>query len=501
MIVRPRRLDAQVVGYRLAQVMTGLGLAMVVPAVVAVALREWNAATAFVLAGSLTVAVARVTAARLFTRARLGWAQGIVTAALAWLTGSLVAALPLYLGGNVGSYGDAAFEAMSGLTTTGLTLVQDLDHLEVSMNVWRHLIQLLGGQAFVVVALTLFVPASAQAGAMYGASEREERLVTDPVRALRNAVRISGSFLLIGAITLTVGLVLAGLPVVRSLLHATALAISAVDTGGFALQSTSVGYYHSAVVETTLMVLMIAGALSYAIHIALWRRDRLELFRSLDVRTLGVSALALGALALAGLGRSGAFVDAEPLFRKGLFTLVSAHTTTGLSVAPPRLVVTDWGLLAPAAFVGAMAIGGTFASTAGGIKTLRIGVIVKGVVRDVRRVLLPESALVVSTYHAGRRHTLTDGQVRAAASVLLLFLLTFLGGALVPLFFGEELTEAVFESVSAASNGGLSAGILRPDSPAAVKLALYVEMWMGRLEFMAVFALFGTITAYMRGRS
>lgn len=501
MLIRPSSNDARVIGYYLAGMVGWLGAAMLAPALFAVVLGEWNAASAFVLTAGIAVLAGRAGTWRWRTSEPLGWSQGMVTVALAWVAASVLGAIPLYLSGHYGGFGDAAFEAMSGLTTTGLSLTQDLDHLPFSVNAWRHGLQVIGGLGFVIAAMSLFTSASTQAGMLYGAGRYHERTVPDPVRSLREMLRYVIAYAGLGVAALTVAAMVGGLGLTRAMYHGTLLTLSAAHTGGFAPTSASIAYYHSVAVEVILMVLMIAAALALPIHAALWRGDRAILVRHLGVRTLGVAAVLLGVLAVGGLARSGTFTDALPLFRKGVFMLVSAQTTTGLTVVPGRLMATDWGLLTPAAFVGAMAVGGTFASTAGGIKTARVGLLVKGMVRDVRRVLMPEAALVVSVYHTERRHVLSDGQVRAAASILLLFLLTSLGAALVPLFAGETFTEAAFDAVAATSNGGLSSGVLRPDAAGATKAALWLAMWTGRLEFMAVFALAGWAAAWVRGRA
>src|SRR5690606_31240409 len=138
----------------------------------------------------------------------------------------------------------------------------------------------------------------------------------------------------------------------------------------------------------------------------------------------------LFALLAVGLGRAGTFTDFPGLFRHGFFQLVNAHTTGGLGTLPGRMFVTDWGVLAPAVLVTAMAIGGMAGSTAGGIKAIRLGLIVKGLRRDIRRVLLPEDAVVIETYHSTTRRVLRDEQVRGAVTVLLLYLGLYLGGGL-----------------------------------------------------------------------
>jgi trk system potassium uptake protein len=191
-----------------------------------------------------------------------------------------------------------------------------------------------------------------------------------------------------------------------------------------------------------------------------------------------------------------------PLLRKGLFTLVAALSSAGYQVNVGETYLTDWGVLAPAAIVAAMAIGGMASSTAGGIKAMRVGLAAKTLLHDVRKILQPEAALVVTTYHAGKRRVLRDDTARAVTSVLLLFVVTYLFGALVGLAYGGyDITQTLFESVSATSNIGLSIGVTAPDMPRGLMAVYLVQMWLGRLEFVAVFALVGYLVALGRGRA
>jgi trk system potassium uptake protein TrkH len=213
-----------------------------------------------------------------------------------------------------------------------------------------------------------------------------------------------------------------------------------------------------------------------------------------------VTLSALFAILAVGLARSGTYTGGAELFRIGFFHMVSAHTTTGLSLVPGRLFVTDWGVLAPAVIVTAMALGGMAGSTAGGIKAMRVGLLAKGVVREVRRVLMPDSAVMVQSYHATTRRIISDADVRGAATLLLLFLLLFLTGGMVGLFYGYDLELALFESTAAAGTGGLSVGVVRPALETPLKVLYILQMLIGRLEFVAVFALAGYLVSIIRGR-
>jgi trk system potassium uptake protein len=501
MLIRPWPRDLRIIGFYLGKVATGLSLMMLVPAGLAIVLREWNSATALAAGAGICIAFGQLSEWRLATSEPLRAAHGTVIVALAWLVGSVLAAVPLYLSGHVADLLDAWFEAMSGLTTSGLSVVQDLDHMSYSMSFYRHLTHFVGGQGVVIVVLAIMT-AGGGAGTLYVAEGREERIVPNIIRTARFIFAIAGAYLIVGTAAILAALERDGLGGWRGFGHAINLFFAAFDTGGFAPTSQSIAYYHSVGLESVIMVLMVAGTVSFALHYQLWLGRTGQLLRDLEVRSLTLTVVAATVLAMLGLASTGAYTDASGLFRKGFFTILSAHSGTGFAVNSGALIVTDWGALAPAAIVGAMALGGMAGSTAGGIKAMRIGLTVKGVQHDLRRVLHPSSSLVVTTYHSGRRRILRDATARAATTVLLLYILTYLAGAAVALAYGSyEFTEALFESVSAAANVGLSVGIVSPDMPVGLQLTYIVQMWLGRLEFVAVFALIGYLIALVRGRT
>jgi trk system potassium uptake protein len=501
MLFRPDRDDFRLIGFYTGKVIFGVGVAMGVPLLVAVAAGEQNEAYAFLLAMSLGIFLGRVADWKLTTTATMRTSHGLATVAASWLLAPVLAAVPLVLSGHYLGFLDAYFEAMSGFATIGLTLANDLDHMARSVNLWRHLMQFLGGQGIVVVVLTIIASAGGRVGALYTGEGREEKVVPNVIRTARFIWRVALIYGLMGTVTIWIAVVVAGLHPVTALYHAVNLFMAAFDTGGFSPQSASVAFYRSTALEMVLLPVMLAGAFSFALHYMLWQGRLRELFRNIETRTMAMTLAMVFTIAAVGLGRSGAFTDFFPLFRHGFFHLVSAHTTTGLSSVPGRMFVTDWGVLAPAMLVSAMAIGGMAGSTAGGIKTIRVGLILKSLRQDIRKVLYPENAVVVESIHSTRRQFLDERQVRAAATILLLWLALYLGGALMGLFYGYDLQGALFESTAAASSGGLSIGIVRPDLEAPMKVVYITQMVVGRLEFIAPFALVGYIVSIVKGQT
>ena len=501
MLIRPSREDTRVIGYYLGRVLVGVGLLLLVPLVLALVLGEFNDVFALLGGAAIAFALGALAELRLRTTKDLTMSTGMVTVALAWLAAPAVVAVPLYLSGHYGAWVDAYFDALSGLTTSGLALIQDLDHLSVPMNVLRHLTHFAGGQGIVVVVLSMLATSGARVGTLYLGEGRDDRIVPNVVRTARFIFLVAGGYLVVGTGALWLAGLTAGLTPGRSFFHAITVFMAGFDTGGFAPYSTSIAYYHSITYELVVIVLMVAGTLSFGLHYHLWRGRRRDLITNFELHTLAVTLTLTSLVAMIGLGRAGTYGDLDALFRKGFFTVVSAHTGTGFAVEPASILENDWGLVAPAGVVLAMALGGMASSTAGGFKAIRVGLAAKSVLRDFRRAIQPDAAVVVATYPTGTtRRPLSDDEVRTAITILVLYTITHLAGAMLGVYFGYDFDAALFESTSALANVGLTVGITAPDMPLTMKLFSILQMWLGRLEFLSAFALVGFLIATFRGR-
>ena len=500
MLLRPDRGDLRVIGLNTGRVLLGVGLVMLLPAVAGVAWGELNEAAGFVIGACTAVLLGLLGEWRLWTRRPAGWHHGMVVAALSWLVAPFVGAIPLYLSGHYSDFLGAYFDAMSGFATAGLSVINDLDHVADSVNLWRHVMHFLGGQGLVLLVLSLFASGGGSVG-MYVGEAREEKILPNVVRTARFIWRVSLFYFVVGTLATWVALLVAGMPLWRAGLHAVNLFLAAFDTGGFAPNSASLQIYHSATLEAVLSVLMIAGCFSFALHYRLWADGPRQLLPDVEIRSLTVTTLGLYLMLAVGLLRAGTYSSAEELVRRGLFNVVSAHTGTGFANMPGRLFVTDWGALAPAAIVACMALGAMAGSTAGGIKSIRVALVAKSIQEELRRLFLPPASVSVATYHSGRRQVLTMSVLRSALMILLLYLALYLVGALAGLYYGYEFSEAMFESTSAAAAVGLSIGITGPATEPGLKVVYILQMWIGRLEFVSVLALAGFAWSAVRGRT
>ena len=500
MILKPQLEDLKIIGFYLGKIILGLAFTMLLPFFAGIFFKEINPALDFfvgaeiaVLAGFFLIKICR-------TEKDLNWMQGMIVVSLSWMAAMILSAVPLYLSGHFKSFLDTCFETMSGLTTTGLTLVQDLDHLSLTHNLWRHLVPFIGGQGIAIVALSLFVKGTSGALKLYIGEAREEKILPNIIHTARFIWLISIVYLILGTLALGITGILNGIKPLSAFYHGACIFMAGFDTAGFAPQSQNILYYHSAPFEIVIMFIMLFGSLNFNLHYQLWNGNRKEIFKNIETRTLFISIMLTFLIMGVGLNQLNVYPKALLLFRKGFFQLLSGHTTTGYMTVYARQFITEWGNLALLAMICAMAIGACACSTAGGIKILRAGIIFKAFKEDIKRIIMPDKAIVIEKFHHIKDIFLTDKLARGALIITAAYIILYGLGTLVGVFCGYPFLEALFESTSAAANVGFSCGITSVVMPPVLKLTYIIQMWAGRLEFMSVFAIIGFLTAVFKGK-
>ncbi len=497
MMFKPSRKDLENIFHYVGVILIVLGLCMVIPMVISMVAGEWRVVLEFLVAAGITVGIGNILFFSMHSRGRVTWNQGLVIVALAWFFAMLFAAVPLYLSGHYASFLDACFESMSGLATTGLTLVHDLDHMAYGMNLWRHLIMFLGGQGIVVLVITYFMAGSSTAMQMY-VGEARESIMPNVIESSRFIWKVSVVYLAAGTLAMGFCLLLQGMAPVRSFFQSSCLFMAGFDTGGFTPQAMNVGYYRSLPVELITIVFMVLGMINFAVQHEVWRKRPGELVRNMETRTISVTIIITLGLVLAGISLAGTFGSFGAELRRGGYQLISGHTGTGFMTVYGQQMGARWGDLALFGIIVAMALGGCAGSTSGAIKAFRVGVLAKEVKVKIKQALSPASAVVVERVHHIRDFNMTEKLVSAALFTTLLYVLLFILGTVVALFYGYGFTASVFESVSAAGNVGLSTGLTSYNMPALLKVVYIFEMWAGRLEILAVVVMFAYFLNMLR---
>ncbi len=500
MILKPGIHDLRTIGYYLGKIITGLSLAMLIPIVMGVLAREINPALDFLIGLEIGLIVGTVLLLFCRTDRELNWMQGMIVVSLAWLVAMFIGAIPMYLSGHWKSYLDACFDSMSGFATTGLTLVQNLDHMSLTHNLWRHLTMFIGGQGIGIAALALFMKGASGGFKIYIGEGRDEKILPNVIQTARFIWLISIVYLILGTIVLTITGIFIGLKPLSALFHGVCIFMAGFDTGGFSPQSQSVLYYHSLAFEIVTIVIVLFGVLNFNLHYQIWAGRWKELVRNIETRTFFLSVSATFLIIAFGLNQLGIYPKAILMFRKGFFQLVSGHSTTGYMTIYAQQFIQDWGNIALFTLICAMALGGCACSTAGGIKILRLGVILKVFRQDIKRIVLPDKAIVMQKLHHIHDIFLTDSLARSAFVVVFAYLILYILGALIGMLCGYPALESMFESVSATANVGFSCGVTQATMPAVLKITYILQMWAGRLEFMSVFTLIGFCVAVVKGK-
>lgn len=411
--------------------------------------------------------------------------HGLLIAAFGWLLVSTLGALPLYLVakrlGNTllfpyADFTSAFFEAISGFTGTGLTMALRPDLLPRTLQWWRSFMEWVGGMGVIVVMITILAGPGISAATLYYAEARTEKIHPSVRSTVRTMWWIFGLYTALSILAFFA----AGMPIWEALNHG----MTGVATGGFSLWPDSLGRYRSWGVELVAIFSMLAGAISFVVHYQLLRRGPSALWQDLQTRWLLWGAvLGTGVLGLVLLRT----FPAGAAFRVSAFQFVSAMTCTGFQT-------TDLGRLSEGGkflLTLAMVVGGAAGSTAGGLKVMRLAVLVRGVSWQIRRLVSPLDAVLPCRF--GSECLPAEQAYRKIGEAAALFFLwiafLFLGALLLSQFYSAgkfTLADFLFEVASAQGNVGLSTGITHPEMPTLAKLLLSFHMWLGRLEIIPV---------------
>jgi len=480
--------DLMLVAHYVGVFLVGIGLAMSIPLFTGLLYGEWGPALDYAFGMGVALAAGTFLLNAETRPERATHTHALAITAFGWLGAAAVAAVPLAFSGNYLTYLDALFDAISGLTVSGLTVVVDIDHMAHAHNMWRHLTQLIGGQGIVVAALSFALGMRGGAYSLYVAEGRDERILPNVLHTARFIWFVTAVYVTAGTLTLFAIMTYLGMAPERGILHAFWLSAAAFDTGGFAPQRMNLMYYHSYFVELAALFLMMAGSLNFALHAHVWRGARFEIRKNLETRVLAFVITVMSTLVVAGLASSESFSGVFGTFRKGVFQVISGHSAGHQTVYANQLIL-DLGGAGLIAIMLGMAIGGSLSSTGGGVKALRVGVIAKSILLNIKEALAPRSASMSIRYHHLGPRILTPELTGAAATVFILYLVTYLMGGVVGAAYGYSAPKAMFESISATANSGLSIGVTSPSMPTGLKLVYMFQMWAGRLEFIAVLVL------------
>lgn len=409
--------------------------------------------------------------------------DGFLVAVSFWLVPGLFGAIPLVLASGLHlSVTDAVFESISGLTTTGATVITDLDKLPRSILFYRQELQWLGGLGIIVLAVAVLPMLGVGGMQLYRAE------TPGPIKDNKLTPRIAESVkaLWIIYVGLTVACAMAYWLAGMDGFDAVAQSLSTVSTGGFSTHDAGLSYYHSPAIEAVAAVFMLLAGTNFGLHYMAVKRMSLNpYFHDAEFRTyLGIIAV-LGFVAIGYLYLVGYNPRFATDLREGMFQAVSIATTSGFTTAPFQ----NWPGFLPALLVFASFVGGCAGSTSGGIKVVRFLLLFKQGIRELMRLVHPSGQFVVKI---GRR-PVEDRVIDAVWGFFAAYVAAFSVFMLLLMATGLGSITA-FSAVAACMNNlGPGLGAVRESyahlNPYA-KWVLSVAMMFGRLEILTPLVLF-----------
>lgn len=470
--------------YLVGGMLSVLGVAMLAPAAVDIAVGndDWQA---FATSAVITIACggALVHFARVRLDGGLTLRQAFLLTPLAWSAVALFAALPLYIsdfGPMRDSFANAIFESVSGLTTTGATVIMGLQEAPPGILIWRAILQWLGGIGIIATAIAI-LPALGVGGMQLFRTESSDRSekVLPRVREVAAAI----TMIYCG---FTVACILAYWMAGMSLFDAVAHALSTISTAGFSTYDNSLGHFENPAIHWIAVFFMMTGAIPFVLYVRLFQGETDPLRNSQARVFITVTAFVTLVLAIWLTWRG--LYDFGDALRHAALNVVSVITTTGFVSAD----YSAWGNLAVGVFFGLMFVGGCTGSTAGGVKIFRYEVMARLLRSYFRHLLFPRG--VFPRTYGGRE--LSDEVIHSVVVYFSLFFICYSAITIALMAFDLGFLTSASAAVSALSNVGPGLGpIIGPAGnfatlPDPVKWILSFAMLLGRLELFTVLILF-----------
>ena len=377
-------MNIRMIVYMIGRMLGVEGLLLLVPAFVSFLYKE-QSGIAFLLTAGLLFIVFLLVGRKKPGDTSIYGKEGLALVGMAWLLWSLFGALPFFLSGSIPNYLNAFFETVSGFTTTGSTILTDIEALPQGMLFWRALTHWVGGMGVLVFVMVLL--SLDDDGSMYLMRAEVPGPGADKlVPKARSTARILYLMYLILTVAEVIFLLFGGMNLYDALIHS----FSTAGTGVFSNRNASVSYYDSAYIDGVITVFMILFGINFNIYFAMYLKNWKSAWKNEEVRTyLGVVAAATVMITVNIYHIYGNVAEA---FRYSSFQVASIITTTGFCTADYNL----WPEFSKTLILVIMVIGACAGSTGGGMKVSRILILCKSVKQEIKRILHPKAVTVVT---------------------------------------------------------------------------------------------------------
>ncbi|NLI73072.1 MAG: TrkH family potassium uptake protein [Bacteroidales bacterium] len=459
---------------------------MLLPIVVALIYREYELIRHFLIpiVGAILLGGAGILTGRK-ANASVGKREGAIIVTSTWVLYTLLGALPFTLSGYIPNFTDAFFETLSGFTTTGNTILDNIESLPNNLLFWRSTTHWIGGLGIIVIFLAL-LPMIGGAGYQLFNSE-----TTTPVKEkispkINDTAKILVTVYVVITTACTLSLWVAGMNFFDAINHA----FSIVATGGFSTKQMSIAFYNSIAIEYVTIFFMFFSGVNFTLYYFLFKLNISKVKKNEELKFYFIiTLLAAFIIFISHVDFSNArsFYDFEKSFRSSLFIAVSCITTTGLATEDYML----WNSFTWVVMLMLMVSGGSTYSTSGGVKVARVVVICKFCYYEFKKLLHPNAVFPIKF----NGQILKDDLMMRILAYSMIYILVIIAGTFILSLSGLGFIESMSGMVSCMSDVGLGLGQLGPthsfaDIPVFSKWFLAFVMIVGRLEIYSVLLLF-----------
>ncbi len=467
--------------YIIGQIVKIVGIILILPITVGLIYHEYDAIYAFGIPMAILVVLGFLLTFKKPKNKSVFSLEGFVSVAAAWILVSLIGSLPFVISGDIPNYFDALFETVSGFTTTGATILSDIESLSRSGLFWRAFTHWLGGMGILVLVLAVMSSNDTRTMHMMRAEcagPKVGRLVTKSSDSARILYGIYITLTVLEMIMLLLG----GMPLYDSIIHA----CSSAGTGGFSIYSDSIAHYNSLYIEMVITVFVLLFGINFNLYYFLLIKKFSQVFKNEELRVyLGLVASATLLITISVTKMYGGFFHA---LRKAFFMVSSTITSTGFATAD----ITKWPAFSQSLLIMLMFVGSCAGSTGGGMKISRWIILVKNGLKEIKYVMNPRA--VVSVKMDGK--PVEQDVVRGVTAYASLFVCIMMASTLlVSLNGGYSVQESASGVITCMNNIGFGLGQFGPcggfgDLNSFSKVVLSLDMLIGRLEIYPIFLIF-----------
>ncbi len=456
-----------------------IALTMIPPLIISIATRQSDTIAfiiSIVVTGLVGYGLTRIPIKKNVIKVK----EGLAIVTLGWLFASLFGALPFYLSGSIPSLVDAFFETVSGFTTTGATIINDIEVLPMGILFWRSFTHWIGGMGILVVAVAV-LPLIGAGGFHIFRAESPGPVSDKIVPRIKDTAKILYSTYIVITLAEFILLMFGGMTPFEAIVHT----FGTLGTGGFSTRNGSIGAFNNSYIFIVISIFMIMSGTNFSLYYDLFKGKWRDVIKNSELR-LYLSIIGISVVAITIDTNLSLYHNWFEAFKHSLFQTSSIITTTGYTTADYE----QWSTFSQGILFVLMFVGGSAGSTGGSIKVMRILVLIKILKRELTKILHPRAILSVRV----GGHPVPDDTLLNISSFFMLYMLIFAFGSILISLEGIGFLGATSAVAATLGNIGPGFGFVGPthtyaDFSVASKLLLSFFMLLGRLELFTVIAL------------